>query len=79
MVCASARKGSISYFSLLDNIPSKLEKHFINSKIVIYPQQFSNLKLYDNYLDINAEPISQGIKTLNKLKKGLGGMLKKNQ
>ncbi len=79
VVCASARKGSISYFSLLDNIPSKLEKHFINSKIVIYPQQFSNLKLYDNYLDINAEPISQGIKTLNKLKKGLGGMLKKNQ
>lgn len=79
VVCASARKGSISYFGMLDNIPSKLEKHFTNSKIVIYPQQFSNLKLYDNYLDINAEPISQGIKTLNKLKKGLGGMLKKNQ
>lgn len=79
VVCASARKGSISYFGILDNIPTKLEKHFTNSKIVIYPQQYSNLKLYDNYLDINAEPISQGIKTLNKIKKGLGGMLKKNQ
>lgn len=77
LVCVSARKGSVSYNSILDSIPTKLEKHFQNSKIVIYPQQYSNLKLYDNYLDINAEPISKGIKTLNKLKKGLDDILKK--
>ena len=58
MVCISARKGSVSHSSILDSIP-KLEKHFNNSKIVVYPQQYSNLKLYDNYLDINAEPISK--------------------
>ncbi|HRD06671.1 MAG: cation:proton antiporter [Saprospiraceae bacterium] len=77
LVCISARKGSVSHSSILDSIPGKLEKHFNNSKIVVYPQQYSNLKLYDNYLDINAEPISKGIKTLNKLKKGLDGILKK--
>ena len=77
LVCVAARKGSVSYNSILDSIPTKLEKHFHNSKIVIYPQQYSNLKLYDNYLDINAEPISKGIKTLNKLKKGLDDILKR--
>lgn len=78
IVFVSARKGSVSYISALDNVPGKLEKHFSNSRLVIYPQQYSNLKLYDNYLDINAEPISKGIKTLTKLKKGIGDILKKN-
>ncbi|MFM2395282.1 MAG: hypothetical protein RLZZ546_3265, partial [Bacteroidota bacterium] len=68
LVVVSSRKGSASYTSALDHIPLKLEKHFTNSKILIYPQQFTNMKLYDNYLDINAVPISKGIKTFEKIK-----------
>ncbi len=40
LVLISARKNSISYQRYLDNIPSKLEKHFYsNNKIVVFPQQ----------------------------------------
>lgn len=39
-ILISARKGSISHLSLLDNFPSKLEKHLKdNDKIVIFPRQ----------------------------------------
>ena len=77
LLVVSARKGSVSHMSKLEGISGKMEKHFTNSKMIIFPQQFGNLKLYDNYLDINAEPISKGIKTLHKMKKGLNELLKK--
>ncbi len=73
LITISARKGSVSYSMSLDNIAAKMEKYFPNNKIIIYPQQYSNNKLYDLYLDMNAEPISKGIKTLNKIKKGIFG------
>jgi Kef-type K+ transport system membrane component KefB len=38
IVLISARKGSVSYFSYLDKLPPKLEKHFpLISKIIVYP------------------------------------------
>lgn len=38
-VLVSARQGAISYMNSLENLPSKLGKHFIkNTKVVIYPQ-----------------------------------------
>jgi Kef-type K+ transport system membrane component KefB len=73
LIVFSARKGSASYISILDSIPVKLERNFKNNKVLIYPQQFSNLKIFDNYLDINAEPISKGINTFKKLTEGLLG------
>lgn len=40
LVLISARKNAVSYHKYLDNIPTKLEKHFkANNKIVVYPQQ----------------------------------------
>jgi Kef-type K+ transport system membrane component KefB len=40
IVLISTRKGYVSYFHELDNLPNKLEKHFeSNSKIIVYPQQ----------------------------------------
>lgn len=40
-VLVSARKGATSYLGVLENIPSKLEKHFtVNNRFVIYPQQY---------------------------------------
>jgi Kef-type K+ transport system membrane component KefB len=67
VVCA-ARKGSISYTNVLDAIPSKLMKYFDQNKIIVYPQSFGKVKSYEHYLDINAEPLSKGIQTLNKIK-----------
>lgn len=43
MVLVSARKGSPSHMGILDNLPSKLEKHFSsNNKLIIYPKQFGS-------------------------------------
>jgi Kef-type K+ transport system membrane component KefB len=40
LILISARKNALSYKKYLDNIPSKLEKHFhTNNKIVVFPQQ----------------------------------------
>jgi hypothetical protein len=40
-VLVSARKGATSYLGVLENLPSKLEKHFTtNNRFVIYPQQY---------------------------------------
>lgn len=51
IVSVAARKGSISYMSILDRIPVKLEKHFYeNSRIVIYPQRHQAGSLYDEYI-----------------------------
>jgi hypothetical protein len=42
LVLVSARKGATSYLGVLENLPSKLEKHFTaNNRFVIYPQQYT--------------------------------------
>src|SRR5690606_9458829 len=39
IIMVSARRGYISHFSAIDNLPGKLERHFEkNSKLIIYPQ-----------------------------------------
>jgi Kef-type K+ transport system membrane component KefB len=39
LVLVSARKHSVSYLNVLDNIPNKIDKHFTNyNTIVVYPQ-----------------------------------------
>ena len=79
IVLVSARKGSVSHISILDELPAKLEKHYDNnSKIVIYPQQNNNEFWSDNYEDISTEPLSKGIETLQKISKGIGNIFKSN-
>lgn len=40
-VLVSARRGSVSYAGTLENLPSRLERHFEkNSRIIIYPKQY---------------------------------------
>jgi Kef-type K+ transport system membrane component KefB len=73
----STRRGSISYEKNLENIPSKVDKHFKeNTKIVIFPQQ--------NYLCVEhgdfANPtLSAGIETVQKIGKGIGNIFKKDE
>ncbi|MDX2250004.1 MAG: cation:proton antiporter [Bacteroidia bacterium] len=78
-VLTSARKGSASYMNLLDNLPAKLEKHAPqNSRIVIYPQQYSQGYMNESYEDITSGPISKGIETVQKIGKGIGSIFKKD-
>ncbi|MEN9908343.1 MAG: hypothetical protein RLZZ540_1492 [Bacteroidota bacterium] len=77
-VLVSARKGSASYINILDKLPSKLEKHFsLNSKFVIYPQQFDNSYTAQRYEDISSQPLNIGIETIQKLGKDIGNIFKK--
>ncbi len=70
LVLVSARKGSISYIHVLENIATKLEDHFLNnSRIVIYPQQFD-----PNY---NIEVINKKNPKLLKVKLNVADFKKK--
>lgn len=81
VVLISARKGAASYMGVLENLPSKLEKYFpLNSRFVIYPQQFDNFS-DDRYpdLDISSEPLNKGIETVQKIGKEIGSIFKKKE
>ena len=76
-VLVSARKGATSYLGTLDNLPSKLEKHFAkNSKFIIYPQQYADNISIGQYRDVSAEPLNKGIEAVQKLGKGIGTIFK---
>src|SRR5690606_37036649 len=78
-VLVSARRGAASYISILENIPSKLEKHFrSNSRLLIYPQQFHQNYISDPYEEINTESLSKGIETIQKIGKGIGNIFKRD-
>jgi hypothetical protein len=77
-ILVSARKGAASYMAVIENLPTKLEKHFpSNSKLVIYPQQFNQNYGNERYDDITAEPLNKGIETIQKIGKGIGSIFKK--
>jgi nucleotide-binding universal stress UspA family protein len=77
-ILVSARKGAASYMAVLENLPTKLEKHFsANSRLVIYPQQFNQNYGSERYDDITAEPLNKGIETIQKIGKGIGSIFKK--
>ncbi|WP_117174025.1 cation:proton antiporter [Mariniflexile rhizosphaerae] len=78
-VLTSARKGATSYIGALENLPSKLEKYFpSNSRLVIYPQQFSHDYTSERYYDISSKPLSKGIETIQKIGKGIENIFKKD-
>lgn len=79
IVLISARRRAASYIGALENLPSKIEKYFpLNSRFVIYPQQFENFS-DDRYpdLDISSEPLNKGIETVQKIGKEIGSIFKK--
>lgn len=80
-ILISARRGSVSFLNILENLPIKLEKHFSeNSRIIIYPQQNESVDfLTENYEDISAEPLSKGIETIQKIGKTIGNIFKKER
>lgn len=79
-VIISARKGFASYMGLLEQLPVKLEKHFPEiNKIIIFPQQYQQESLNENYEDINAETLQKGIETVQKIGRGIGNIFKKDE
>lgn len=78
IVLVCARKGAASHMNVLENLPSKLEKHFEkNSRIVIYPLQFNQRIGTERYDDITPEPLRKGIETVQKIGRGIGNIFKK--
>ena len=77
-VLVSARKGSTSYRSILEGLPFKMEKYLAtNSRIIIYPQQFSHNYILDGYEDVSAEPLNKGYETIQRIGRGIGNIFKK--
>jgi len=76
----SARKGAVSHLHQLDNLPNKTEKFLAkNSRIIIYPQQNSYVHANENYENIDAEPLTKGLETIQKIGKEVGHILKKGE
>ncbi len=74
VVFITARKGTLSYQSVLESIPNKIEKYFQNnSKIIIYPKQQDSLSSNEDYEDLAAGPLAKGIETIGK---GIESILK---
>jgi hypothetical protein len=49
LIVVSAHPGYISYLSILDDIPIRLENNFPNyNRVVIYPQQYTPEHLLDD-------------------------------
>jgi len=80
IVLVSARKGAASYMGLLENLPTKVGKHFVNNtRIVLYPRQFNLHGNKGRYGDFSSESFSKGIEAVQKIGKGLGGIFKKEE
>ncbi|HRE23471.1 MAG TPA: cation:proton antiporter [Bacteroidia bacterium] len=78
VVLVSARRGATSYMSILDGLPLKIEKHFsVNSRLIIYPQQYDGNTNLENYSEVSAETLNRGIEVVQKIGKEIGSMLKK--
>jgi len=76
-ILISARHGAPSHMNVLDNLPNKLEKHFVSySRIIIYPQLYNQNHVIERFEDISAEPLTKGIETIQRLGKRIGGMFK---
>lgn len=80
IVLVSARRGSTSHMSVLDNLPYKMERHFSsNSRLLIYPQQFDDTIVKEHFTEITTEPLSKGFETVQMLGKGVGDLFTKQQ
>ncbi len=74
IIAVSARKGTLSYHSYMDNLPSKLLKHFrSNNCILLYPeqQQAEYLESGMQSQDLTLTPIQEQIDNLNKISKAV--------
>ncbi|GAA3748251.1 MULTISPECIES: cation:proton antiporter [Flavobacterium] len=73
-----SRKGSVSYQSIFDKLPTKFEKYFdSNNVMLVYPQDDRKESAMDAYEDFTASPLAKGIEAIEQIGRGLGSILKK--
>jgi len=74
-----SRKGSVSYQSIFDKLPTKFEKYFdSNNVMLVYPQDDRKESAMDAYEDFTASPLAKGIEAIEQVGRGLGSILKKS-
>ncbi len=79
LVFVSSRPDSVSYRSLFEQLPERLEEQFNNvSKIMVYPAQYEPRDKDEGYVDIVAIPFSFSRSAVQKIGRELGGFLKKS-
>ena len=80
IIFVSARRGSVSYYTGVDNFLSKLEKGMPeNDQILIYPSQEIAENLYSGYEDFTTTPISKSVDAIQKIGKEVGSIFKKEK
>ncbi len=78
IVFVSSRKGSVSYSSYMDRIPSKFERYLSqNNLILVYPQETNDGISIDDYENFSPDPINKGIEAIEQIGKGIGSIFKK--
>lgn len=79
LVFITARKGSVSYYSQMENIPLKLEKFFKeNSKILVYTKQHDFRYKIEGY-EVDHSTLNTGIESVQKIGKNIGNIFRKNK
>lgn len=81
LVVVTARKGTLSYQSFMENIPAKIGRHFKeNNVILVYPEQ-TEIDFVEGGLqpeDLTLAPIQEQLANLNKLGKAVKRIFKGN-
>lgn len=79
LILFSSRRGAISYFPLIENIPTKIKKYYPNHNFIIcFPKQNGHQDISQmGNVDLSSPGvIHTGIETIQKIGKGIGGLLK---
>jgi Kef-type K+ transport system membrane component KefB len=79
LILFSSRRGAISYFPLIESIPNKIRKHYPNHNFIIcFPKQNGHQDISQmGNVDLSSPGvIHTGIETIQKIGKGIGGLLK---
>ena len=82
IIAVSARKGTVSYHSYMETIPSKLIKHFEkNNLILLYPEQRQSEYLETGVQpeDLVLTPIQDQIDNFNKLGRAVKKIIRRKQ
>jgi Kef-type K+ transport system membrane component KefB len=79
LILFSSRRGAISYFPLIENIPTKIKKYYPNHNFIIcFPKQNGHQDISQmGNVDLSSPGvIHTGIETIQKIGKGIGGLIK---
>ncbi len=75
----SSRRGAVSYFPQVENIPNKVRKYYPNNNFIICFPKFNNLQELTHIGNVDLTTpgvINTGIETIQKIGKGIGELLK---